>query len=182
MFKFRKMAAAAAVLATMLCGCTQSNIVSPTQESVVQGDGQPDLDVDKEMEIDWVEVREDLREMFFEPYGEFGDYVLDLDARYDAETGELAVLLPVTGDPTGEIASRYAQAVLKTIGNSVATQNFYYTAPQTDEIDTDYGSFFEEHDVLVQVFPYDKEGEESEYIINDLIKAGDARAPEPQKQ
>jgi hypothetical protein len=29
--------------AALLCGCTQSNIVSPSN-GVVQGDGQPDLD------------------------------------------------------------------------------------------------------------------------------------------
>ncbi len=46
-------------------------------------------------------------------------------------------------------------------------------------IATDYGSFFDEHDVKVQVFPYDKEGDESAYLVNDTIKAGDVRAVEP---
>ena len=31
----------------------------------------------------------------------------------------------------------------------------------------------------VQVFPYDKEGDESSYLVNDTIKAGDVRAVEP---
>lgn len=35
---------------------------------------------------------------------------------------------------------------------------------------------------MVQVFPYDKEGEVSEYIINDTLKAGDVRALEPVKK
>ena len=47
---------------------------------------------------------------------------------------------------------------------------------------TSYGSFFDDHDVKVQVFPYDKEGEVSEYIINDTLKAGDVRALEPVKK
>ena len=63
-------------------------------------------------------------------------------------------------------------------------RTFYYTEPETNEegYTTDYGSFFDEHDVLVQVFPYDKEGEVSEYIINDTLKAGDVRALEPVKK
>ena len=48
-----------------------------------------------------------------------------------------------------------------------------------DGYTTDYGSFFDEHDVKVQVFPYDKEGDESAYLVNDTIKAGDVRAVEP---
>ena len=44
---------------------------------------------------------------------------------------------------------------------------------------TSYGSFFDDHDVKVQVFPYDKEGDESAYLVNDTIKAGDVRAVEP---
>ena len=43
---------------------------------------------------------------------------------------------------------------------------------------TSYGSFFDDHDVKVQVFPYDKEGDESSYLVNDTIKAGDVRAVE----
>ena len=39
--------------------------------------------------------------------------------------------------------------------------------------------FAHEHDVKVQVFPYDKEGDESAYLVNDTIKAGDVRAVEP---
>lgn len=30
----------------------------------------------------------------------------------------------------------------------------------------------DDHDVKVQVFPYDKEGDESSYLVNDTIKAG----------
>jgi hypothetical protein len=75
----------------------------------------------------------------------------------------------------------YAQDVLGSIGESVATQNFYYTAPEENEngFTTSYGSFFDDHDVKVQVFPYDKEGDESSYLVNDTIKAGDVRAVEP---
>lgn len=181
MLNWKKLALIFAVSAAMLCGCTQSNIVTPTGDVTIPGDGQPDFVIDKDIPIDWAEVREDLREEFFDPYGFFGDYVLDLDVRYNGDTHTLAVVLPVTGDPTPEIASLYGQAVLKVVGDCIATQNFYYTTPD-EEDEFDYGSFFDEHDALVQVFIYNEEGNEDAYIINDLIEAGDKRAPEPQNQ
>lgn len=160
----------------LLCGCTQSNIVSPSS-GMVQGDGQPDLEVDKNIDIDWQEVREDLRDQFLEPYGEFADYVMDLDAKYDKDSDKVIVLLPVSHKTTGEIAELYGQEVLKAVGTYVAEQNFYYEAPDPEETDRlYYGTYFDDHDVLVQVFPYDKEGDESAYLVNDTIKAGEQRA------
>ena len=106
---------------------------------------------------------------------------MDLNVVYDDASGMLTVLLPVTKKTTSDVAVVYAQDVLGTIGEAVSTQNFYFTAPEENEdgYTTDYGSFFDEHDVKVQVFPYDKEGDESSYLVNDTIKAGDVRAVEP---
>ena len=56
MRKLKKLSLILAASAALLCGCTQSNIVSPSN-GVVQGDGQPDLEVDKNINIDWQEVR-----------------------------------------------------------------------------------------------------------------------------
>ena len=175
MRKLKKLSLILLASAALLCGCPQSNIVSPSN-GVVQGDGQPDLEVDKNINIDWQEVREDLRDQFLDPYGEFADYVLDLDAKYDAGSSRLVVLLPVTHKTTGDIAVIYGQEVLKAVGTYVAEQNFYYEATDSEDTDsTYYGSYFDEHDVLVQVFPYDKEGDESAYLVNDVMKAGEQR-------
>ena len=164
MFNWKKVSLILLASAALLSGCTQSNIVSPA-DGKIQGDGQPDTEIDKDIKIDWEEVRSDLEEQYLEPYGAFADYVMDLNVVYDDETGLLTVLLPVTRKTTSD----------------VATQNFYYTAPEENEngFTTSYGSFFDDHDVKVQVFPYDKEGDESSYLVNDTIKAGDVRAVEP---
>ena len=182
MRKLKKLSLILAASAALLCGCTQSNIVSPSN-GVVQGDGQPDLEVDKNINIDWQEVREDLRDQFLDPYGEFADYVLDLDAKYDAGGSRLVVLLPVTHKTTGDIAVIYGQEVLKAVGTYVAEQNFYYEAPDEDETDRIYyGSYFDEHDVCVQVFYYDQEGKTDTYLVNDTMKAGEQRALTAQNQ
>ena len=182
MRKFGKLSLILVALVAMLCGCTQSNIVSPSS-GLVEGDGQPDLEVRKDIDIDWTEVREDLRDKFLEPYGEFADYVMDMDVRYDAGSGLLTVLLPVTHKTTGEVAVVFGEAVLKTVGASIATQNFYYEAPDEDETDRIYyGSYFDEHDVCVQVFYYDQEGKTDTYLVNDTMKAGEQRALTAQNQ
>ena len=180
MFNWKKVSLILLASAALLSGCTQSNIVSPA-DGKIQGDVQPDTEIDKDIKIDWEEVRSDLEEQYLEPYGAFADYVMDLNVVYDDETGLLTVLLPVTRKTTSDVAVVYAQDVLGSIGESVATQNFYYTAPEENEngFTTSYGSFFDDHDVKVQVFPYDKEGDESSYLVNDTIKAGDVRAVEP---
>ena len=182
MRKLKKLSLILLASAALLCGCTQSNIVSPSN-GVVQGDGQPDLEVDKNINIDWQEVREDLRDQFLEPYGVFADYVMDLDAKYDAGSNRVVVLLPVTHKTTGDIAGIYGQEVLKAVGTYVAEQNFYYEAPDEDETDRIYyGSYFDEHDVCVQVFYYDQEGKTDTYLVNDTMKAGEQRALTAQNQ
>ena len=47
-------------------------------------------------------MRESCEDQYLEPYGAFADYVMDLDARYNEETGVLTVLLPVTHRTTPE--------------------------------------------------------------------------------
>ena len=175
MFNWKKVSLILLASAALLSGCTKSNIVSP-DSGKIEGDGQPDTEVNKDISID-----SDLEEQYLEPYGPFADYVMDLNVAYDDASGVLTVLLPVTRKTTSDVAVVYAQDVLGTIGESVSTQNFYYTAPEENEdgYTTNYGSFFNEHDVKVQVFPYDKEGDESAYLVNDTIKAGDVRAVEP---
>ena len=177
MINWKKLAEALAASSVLLSGCTQSNIVSPTS-GTVEGDGVPDVEVDENIPINCLVVREDLRATFLDTYGTYADFVLDLDARYDEETDLLTVLIPVTHKTTGADAIPYAQDVLKVIGSSVATQNFYYEAPDSEggQDDTYYGSFFDNHDVCVQVFYYDDEGDESAYLMNDTMKAGEQRA------
>lgn len=165
----------------ILSGCTQSNIVSPSS-GLVEGDGQPDLEVTKDIPIDWEEVTNDVREVYMEPYGPFAGYVMDMAISYDSDSKTVKVLLPVTHKTTPEIAARYGEAILKTAGASIATQNFYYEAPDEASDEVYYGSYFDENNVLVQVFFYDEEGNEGSYLVNDTMKAGEQRALVPRAQ
>lgn len=167
------------VSAAVLTGCTESNIVSPSPKAEV-GDGQPDLDIDKNRSIDWEEVTSDVRDEYMEPYGPFADYVMDMAVSYDSDSKTVKVKLPVTHQTTPEIAALYGEEVLKTVGTSISIQNFYYQAPEEDKDQVYYGSYFDENDVQVQVFFYDQEGNEDTYLVNDTMKAKEQRALVPQ--
>ncbi len=158
--------------AAILCGCTQSNIVSPSG-GLVESNAAPDFSPKGEVQIDWAEVTEMLHDEFIEPYGAYGDYVMDLSVYWDDEADCLMILLPVINNPSGEIAVSYAQDVLKFCGDEIAVQDFSYTGPE--EEGTYYGSYFDTHDVTVQVFPFDSQDDESTYIVNDTMKAGEQR-------
>ena len=110
--------------AAILSGCTQSNIVSPSS-GLVEGDGQPDLEVTKDIPIDWVEVTNDVTEVEIEPHGPLACYGIDMAISYDSDSKTVKVLLPVTHKTTPEIAARYGEASLKTAGAIIATQKFY---------------------------------------------------------
>ena len=175
---FRKLSALFLLCAAILCGCTQSNIVTPN--GVQEGPAVPDLETRSDVEIDWNEVREALREEFIDPYGTFADYVLDIDVKYDEASKTVTILLPVTPNTTGEIAVAYGEAVLKVCGDELATQDFNYTSSEQDKLY--YGSYFDDHNVLVQVFPYGTQDDVSTYYVNDTMKAGEQRALTAQNQ
>lgn len=174
MKNFRKFSALFLICAALLCGCTQSNIVSPTNATVEGAAAVPDLETKNNIEIDWTQLRQDLRDVYLEPYGTYGDYVMDLDVTFDAGSNTVSILLPVTNKTTPEIAVAYAQDVLKTCGNLLAEQDFSYKP--AEDGGTYYGSYFDNHNVKVMVFPYASQDDVSAYLVNDTMKAGEQRA------
>lgn len=174
MKNFRKFSALFLLCVALLCGCTQSNIVSPTNGTVEGAAAVPDLETRSDIVIDWTQLRQDLRDTYLEPYGTYGDYVMDLDVTFDADSNTMNLMLPVTNKTTPEIAVAYAQDVLKTCGSLLAEQDFSYKP--ADEGGTNYGSYFDKHNVKVMVFPYASEKDVSAYLVNDTMKAGEQRA------
>ena len=84
MFNWKKMSLVLLAAVSLLSGCTKSNIVSP-EGGTRADDGQPDTEIDKNIKIDWLEVREELRDQYLEPYGAFDLYVVcdDIDIADD---------------------------------------------------------------------------------------------------
>ena len=170
---------AALLSVAALSGCTKSNIVTPDTR-VEQGAQSPDFETKEDIEIDWDDALASLRDEFIEPYGTYGDYVMDMRLNYDVDSETVNVILPVTGKTTSEIAVSYGEDVLRFLGDEMATQDFSYEPSSEDEDTIYYGSFFDTHNAKVQVFVYNEEGNEDAYLVNDTIKAGEQRALQAQ--
>ena len=63
MFNWKKMSLVLLAAVSLLSGCTKSNIVSP-EGGTRADDGQPDTEIDKNIKIDWLEVREELQDQY----------------------------------------------------------------------------------------------------------------------
>ena len=87
----------------------------------------------------------------------------------------LMVLLPVLANTPSDVAVSYAQDVLKACGNETAVQDFSYEPASFPDEELYYGSYFDSHDAIIRVFPFDSEDDESTYIVNDTMKAGEQR-------
>ncbi len=176
MINWKRMMAALAASVMLLSGCTQSNIVSPEGGSVKES-GEPNFTINKDTQIDWTEVQTDLEDEYIDPFGAYGNIVVDLAVSYDPDQKLLTVQLPVVHSTTPDEAVAYGESVLKSIGVCAATQNFYYKAPDEDDVQsTYYGSFFDENNVCVQVFTLKSDTETDTYLVNDTMQAGEQRA------
>ena len=51
----------------------------------MEGNVAPDFSPKENIQIDWAELTENLREEFIQPYGTYGDYVMDLSVYWDED-------------------------------------------------------------------------------------------------
>lgn len=174
MNKLIKLALIFSSCGSILCGCTQSNIVTPSG-GFVEGDAAPDFSSKENIQINWQELTDVLKEEFIQPYGTYADYVMDLAVYWDSDENALLVRLPVLPETPADIAVAYAQDVLSACGNEISVQDFSYTPASGPEEDLYYGSYFDSHDAIVRVYPFNSEDDENTYLVNDTIKAGEQR-------
>lgn len=148
--------------ALLLCGCTESKIVTPTQPANLA----PDMNVySKGIEINWDQVKEDWNDAFADPSVYPLAHSLDYLRDDDAET--LDIYIYVQPGTTEEEASEYATEAIKGLNDAVYMQDFSFTQSGADY----YGSFVSIYDVNVVVAPYDTKEDQSTWIINDKIEA-----------
>lgn len=156
--------------ALLLSGCTESNIVSPTQSAVQPSDLAPDLNVySRGIEIDWDEValtwNEGYADQSMYPIAHSLEYTRD----DDAETLEIRIY--VQPGTSKEDAAAYATEAIKGLNDSVYTQDFSFEPSRSDY----YGSFVSIYNVNVIVAPYDTKDDESTWLLNETIEASEYR-------
>lgn len=150
----------------LLSGCTKSNIVTP------EGTIAPDFNVKEGIQIDWNQVRGDLSELFTAA----NNYPMNEMIEFNVDDTEKTVylMLTVKDDTTKEQAAAFATDLVKAFNDSVSVQDFSYEGSTADS----YGGFFQKYSVCIQVMPASTKEEESTWLVDDIIPAGEQKAIE----
>lgn len=150
----------------LLCGCTQSNIVSKG------GELAPDLETRADIEMNWEQGFEDLSSEILvnEQVVNMG-YLVSEAEENEFETVYLTVIVDSAMQP--EEAAELGTQVVKLLGDSMCDQDFSLTKSSADS----YGSVFEKFNVCLRVIAEDKMEDESVALVNDMIMAGEDYRP-----
>lgn len=148
--------------AAFLCGCTESNIVTP------KGEAAPEMAVRTNVTVDWNQVKEDLNDDYVGtdefPYG----VGIDLNS----DDGNAYIMVTVADDTTEEQALEYATVLIGACNDAVAEQDMQYDVSSEDY----YGGYAETHNMWIQVMPESTADDENTWLVDDVIIAGDQEA------
>lgn len=151
----------------LLTGCTQSNIVKPT------GEIEPNFNIVEGIELDHAQIKQDVADSFDDSDAAFKrgfEYEMD-----EKENLSLTISVAEGADP--QEAAEFAAYLIRAFNDAAATQDFSYEKAS----DSSYGGYFNSHDIHVRVIPDVPELEESMWIVDQDIKAGENTPVTPLK-
>lgn len=155
--------AAALLCVGLLCGCTKSTITNP----------EPDTEAEQAQEnpygIDWDKFWEDWTNKYTDP--EIYPFAGTVSGGIFADENAARFFLLLNEDISPEEAQAYAMDVVKGFGTLIAEQNSQYSPAS----ETSFGSFLDGHDIYVMVSNDDTKMDESTWILEDTIPAGQYR-------
>lgn len=146
--------------AAFLCGCTQSNIVTPDS-----GSSDPEMTIRTNVTIDWNQVKDDLND----DYVGTEEYPYGVDIDLNADDGSAYIMVTVEDDTTQEEALDYATALISACNDAVASQDMNYAMSSEGY----YGGYAETHNIWIQVMPESTKDDEDTWLVDDVIIAGD---------
>ena len=153
-------AAALSCVMILSSGCTKSNILSPEEKP------QPDFTVYTDVQLEWHQVTDDV--MSYYDYDEYPDLVTFNYAHRDEEKMIEAQLF-VDDTVDKETAARYAADLIRHINDSIAIQNNSISLADEER----YGGFFDDYGFTVQVMPEATKEDESTWLVNMTVAAGE---------
>lgn len=156
-----KMVAATILSICLLCGCTKSTIINPVDTS--------DLPMPGPDGIVWEQLWDDWTETYTDP--DFYPFADSVNGSIYPDEGVARFFLLLNRDISLEEAKAYAMEVIKGFGYLIAEQNSDYTHPD----ETSYGSYLEAYDIYVMVGSDATKADESTWILEDTIPAGEYR-------
>lgn len=154
----------AAVLGCVMmisAGCTQSNILRP------EGRVQPDFSIVTDVELDWEQINDDLMD-YYEDSEEYPG-LLTFNYVHKEEDKMIKAQLFVDDTVDGKKAASYASDMMKYLNDCIAIQNNSLAMSSDDS----YGGFFDDYGFTVQVFPGDTKDDESTWLVDMTVAAGE---------
>ncbi|MEG2122763.1 MAG: hypothetical protein RRZ63_02870 [Clostridium sp.] len=149
--------------ATLLSGCTKSNIVQPDSETKV---ANPDFSMQDNIEIDWEQVSTDAEETFKNkndyPYSEDFHFMLQPNSK------EIMLVWVVSDDLPANELNHYSEALVKGFNDVVATQDFSIAQSGKDS----YGGLWKNYGLSYGIAPVSTQDDESTWYINGSYGAG----------
>ncbi len=156
------LAAAMSCIVVLSAGCTQSTILDPEVKA------QPDFSIVTDVELDWNQVSGDLMG-YYEDSEEYPGLLTFNFSHKDEEKKIIAQLFVDVEEVDGEKAAQYAATLIKNLNDCIAIQN--NSLALADE--SHYGGFFDDYSFTVQVMPEDGLEDESTWLVNMTVPAGE---------
>lgn len=161
----------AAVLGAVMIavsGCTQSHILHPEE-----GQSAPDFSIVTDVELQWGQIGDDVMGC----YEDSNDYpgLLTYNFAHKDEEKLLTAQLFVDDSVSGKKAAVYASDLIKFINDAIIVQNNSLAKSDADY----YGGFFDEYSFTVQVIPELSQDDESTWLVNMTVPAGEHTAIVP---
>lgn len=149
----------------LLCGCTKSNII--------RRDGDEDLPQLSPEGILWEQVWDELDSTYADEA--YYPFIETVNGMVDTEKKEISLFLLLNEEITAQEAADYATEVIKGLNDKIASQNHDYAFSS----DTSYGGYVSRCSIYVMVSLDDTKSDESSWILEDTIPAGEYRPVNP---
>lgn len=151
----------------LLCGCTKSTIISGNQD-------YSELPPPDEQGIVWEQLWEDLAYTFEDE--DLYPFVETVNGAFYRDKNQLQFFLLLNQDIPAEEAAEFATEFLKGFNDLIYEQNNDF-APSSED---SYGGFVSKYEVYVMVSEDGLKTEESAWILEDTIAAGEYRPVNPE--
>lgn len=145
--------------------CANSDIVSK-EDMVKKEVNQPVFETQKNITLDWNQIRDDAEEQFNDKtLYPMSDYI---DMAFKSDENKVLLIWSLSNDISDDEALVYGNEYIRAINDYAATQDFSIRKSSEDS----YGGFFDKYDLEIQLFRADDIMEPSKYIVNQVINAG----------
>lgn len=148
----------------LLSGCTKSNIVNATEQTVAVS--APDFELRDDIEIEWGQVSEDT-EALFNDESRY-PYTRDYHFYLEPKKKEIMLMWVVADDFPETQIRRYAEDLIKYFNDAVAVQDFSIAASGKDS----YGGLWDEYALSFSIVPESTQDDADTWFISGNYGAG----------